>query len=183
MTTRDNPYAQPVPADNPGGRRRQRRDPDGDTPAAAPHHPDPTPDPTPPAPHPGPPPAPQQQPAGPRGSELANPAGGTLASVLTTGNHHQPGGGVDGVAMLAGLARMRQRPTDPMADYVSDSNRKLRWVQMAINQYAQLTGRTRQEVETAAMLGDHPIPADVLDANWLACYGYPRADYNPQAYR
>jgi hypothetical protein len=173
MTNRTDPFAAPVAADNPGGRRRERRDPDGDTAASAPHQPDPTPDPA-PAPQPGPAPAPHTT---PRAAAVATTGGGTLSSVLTNG------AAPDSVSMLAGLAGLRRRAVDPMADYVGDGTRKLRWIQQAVRQYAMLTGRNAQETETAALLGLDPIPADVLDANWLDCYGYPREQYDPQVYR
>jgi hypothetical protein len=129
---------------------------------------------------------PQPTAAYPRNQMAApNTTGGTLGHVLApeTHAHHQTtpdAPGQDSVSVLAGLARMRQAPTDPMADYTNDSTRKLRWIQAAITQYSNLTGRSRQDIETRALLGIEPIPRDVLDANWLALYNYPRDHYQPQ---
>jgi hypothetical protein len=119
------------------------------------------------------------------GLAATTPGGGTLDHVLTPNTttadpgHHPGPGATDSVHVLAGLARMRLAPVDPHKDWVSDATRKLRWIQMSIEQIAQLTGRTRQDIETRALLGTEPLPADVLDANWLAVYGYPRNHYQP----
>ncbi len=172
MTTND-PFAQPVAPSN--TTRSKRRDPDAAPPtqtAAA----DTTPSaaattvPTTPAPT----------------GDLEHtppPTGGTLGPVLapttgpaTTGDQT---GGQDSVSVLLGLARMRQNPVDPMNDYVTDGTRKLRYIQAAIHQVSQLTGRTRQDVETRALLGIEALPQDVLEANWQAIYGYPRDQYQP----
>lgn len=171
-----------------------RRDPDEDTP---------TPTPAPPS---EPPPAAPEPPADTEpGDERPKPGhpgptnphpsravahtdttadGGTLASVLTAPNH-APGGHhiPQGVAALAGLAAMRRRPVDPMRDWAGDGTRTPRWLSQAIRQYAILTGRETQEVQRDALLGTDRIPDDILDANWLDCYGFPRDQYDPQAYR
>jgi hypothetical protein len=178
--------------------RTSRRDPDAETvtpdptPPAAPQPPEPEavrPVPTQPGPHdplpqpPGPP-----QPTGPSrhaGAAVAARNGadtGTLASVLTAPQTSTPG--VNGnVAALAALAGMANRPKDPMQDWTGDGTRVLRWVGIAIRQYAMLTGRKTQEITANAILGTDPIPGDVLDAAWLTCYGYPRENYDPEAYR
>jgi hypothetical protein len=188
---RDN-FTDPVPPANTPRARRARRDPDQDTqtpadptPAAAPTATGPNgPGPTDPTPPPDPPTAPPTTP----GNGVAHNPGGTLGPVLapntntTTTNTSAPNsssGIQDSVAVLAGLARMRQNRVDPYNDWVADGTRNLRWVQAAIEHYAQLNGRTRQDVQTRALLGIEPIPADVLEANWLACYGYPRSQYQP----
>jgi hypothetical protein len=89
----------------------------------------------------------------------------------------------EGVAALASLGAMAERPVDPMTDWVGTGTRKPRWIAAAVKQYAQLSGREVQEVERDALLGIRPIPDDVLDAAWLRIYGYPRDRYNPQDYR
>lgn len=173
MTT--DPFAQPVAPVN-TGRGRKRRDPDDDpaTPqtAAADTTPSAAATTTPTSP-------------GSPAADLAQtppPAGGTLGPVLappTTPTADGGGTGHDSVSVLLGLARMRQQAVDPMADYVTDGTRTLRFVQQAIHQVAQLTGRTRQDVQTRALLGIERLPADVLEANFQAIYGYPRAQYQP----
>lgn len=153
---------------------RKRRDPDDPQTAAAVA--------TPPAAAPNPPTADAPVGETPRTDVAAPAGGGTLGHVLappTTGDDSQTGQTHDSVSVLVGLARMRQVPVDPYADYVSDGTRKLRWVQAAIEQVAQLTNRTRQEVETRALLGIEPLPTDVLEANWQAVYGYKRSEYQP----
>ncbi len=164
-----------------------RRDPDDDNPAAAPAAAPaapaavaPVPDPAPAAP---PPPVPAPTVPDPAPSALAStggqPGGGTLASVLAP----TPSGNPDSVSVLRSLAAMRNRPVDPMSDWVGDGTRTPRWIKAALSQYAQMTGRQVQDVQRDIMLGQDSIPADFLDANWLDCYGFPRAQYNPQDYR
>lgn len=177
--TKTDPFAAPVaPSNTPAPRRR--RDPDDDTTA-----PDPTPVAPPPAAPAAVPPSTGLAPAAPAAQ------GGTLASVLnttTTGSGPTAADPTtaataakpqDSVSMLLGLARMRQAPVDPYNDYGPDGTRKLKWVQAAIDQVHRLTGRSRQEIETRALLGIEPLPDDVLEANWQALYGYPRSEYQP----
>ena len=176
--TKLDPFAAPVAPSNVTPRRR--RDPDADTTA-----PDPTPVAT-----PAPPPAPAAvQPSTGLAPAAPPAAGGTLASVLTTTTTGPQTGdpttttappAQDSVSMLLGLARMRQAPVDPYDDYAPNGTRKLKWVQAAIDQVHRLTGRSRQEIETRALLGIEPLPDDVLEANWQALYGYPRSEYQPQ---
>lgn len=170
MSSRTDPFAVPVEPTN--TRRPRRRDPDAPTETAAAVA-------TPPAAAPN-----------PTGQEAAvahtDTTGGTLGAVLAPNTTTTSGDqrttttpAQDSISVLTGLARMRQTPVDPYTDYVGDGTRKLRWVQQAIEQVAQLTGRTRQDVETRALLGLEPLPADVLEANWRAIYGYPRSQYQP----
>jgi hypothetical protein len=72
--------------------------------------------------------------------------------------------------MLVNMAAMRSRAVDPMADYVGDGTRKLRFIREALHHYASLTGRQIQEVETSIMLGGDRIPDDLLDAHYLNLY-------------
>lgn len=175
--------------------RRQRRDPDADTPPPAAAVPPPVPEANRPT-EPGPadplpqPPGPAQPPTVPRATPPAvstpgnGAGGGTLASVLTAPNRHSNGHSVsEGVAALAALAGMSTRPTDPMADWTGDGTRIPRFVAAAARQYATLTGRKTQEIYRNALLGLDPIPVDLLDANWLNLYGFPRDQYDPEAYR
>jgi hypothetical protein len=172
-------------------RPRRRRDPDDDTPTTpAPPAPAPAAPPAATQPEPAPQPGPTDPtpPPAPVNSAVAHPApatpGGTLSTVLTAPNHAPSGHAIpEGVAALAGLAAMRRRAVDPMQDWTGDGTRTPRWLSQAIRQFAQLTGRKTQDVQRDALLGVEPIPADILDANWLDCYGYPRDQYDPQAYR
>lgn len=166
MSSRTDPFAVPVEPTN--IRRPRRRDPDETPETAAAVA-------TPPAAAPT---------TTPQAAAVAHAdtAGGTLGAVLaptTTTPGDEPTPGHDSVSVLTGLARMRQTPVDPYTDYVGDGTRKLRWIQSAIEQVAHLTGRTRQDVETRALLGIEPLPADVVEANWRALYGYPRSQYQP----
>lgn len=167
----------------------RRRDPDAaETPAppasTAPTPPTPT-DPTPPPPPAAPEPVPAAQPVNTPAVQPPPPAagGGTLASVLTAPNHRQHPSVSEGVAALAGLAGMAARPVDPLEDWGADGTRTPRWLAAAVRQYAVLTGRKTQEVQRDALLGVRPIPDDVLDAQWLHHYGYPREQYRPEDYR
>lgn len=190
--TKQQPTFGAVRPDNVRQRPAARRDPDDEpTPAPAPAAPPPPstapegPGPT--EPNPVPPPAQQvpeapHRPAPPLTSAVAPAGGGTLASVLTA-PHHQRHSVSEGVAALAGLAGMAARPVDPMEDWTGDGTRTPRWIAAAVRQYAQLTGRKTQEVQRDALLGIRALPDDVLDAQWLHHYGYPREQYSAEAYR
>jgi hypothetical protein len=179
--TKQDPFTAPVTPANTRAPRR-RRDPDADTtetaaaaatpPAAAPTTPD-TPEQT-PAPV-----VPPSRTSVAQTTDTTTP-GGTLGHVLASPTTPADGGQPDtpgSLAVLVGLARMRQVPVDPYSDFVADGTRKLRFVQKTIEQVASLSGRTRQDVETRALLGIEPLPDDVLEANWQAIYGYPRSEY------
>jgi hypothetical protein len=175
-----NEFAAPVTPSNTPRPARRRRDPDDTTPqTAAVVATPPTAAPT------TPPPQQVAAPQPPTGLAATHPTGGTLDHVLTPTTTAPgqpapaPGQQTTSVDVLTGLARMRLTPVDPHKDYVADSTRELRWIANSIAQIANLTGRTRQDVKTRALLGIEPLPTDVLDANWLALYGYPRDQYRP----
>lgn len=127
------------------------------------------------------PPEPDHTPEPPAASPPAirepDPTDTLLASKIASNGQTTPGEADmadSGSTMLLALAKMRTREVDPMADYVGDGTRKLRFVQDAINLYASLTGTTRQEVETAIFLGRDRLPEDALDAAYLNLYKRPR---------
>jgi hypothetical protein len=86
----------------------------------------------------------------------------------------QDGQVTDSTAMLAGLVNLRRKTPDPMADYVADGTRMLRWVQATVAHVSALTGRTQQEVLRDALVGSTPLPADLLDAHYADLYGKTR---------
>lgn len=158
-----------VPANT---RTVRRRDPDDVTPQAA------AAEATPPAAAPTPPPAPTPPTPVPGSTAvIADRSGGTLADVLapdtTADQPTQP----DSVTVLAGMARMRRAPTDPYRDLVPVGTRLPRAVADAIAQISALTGRRQQDILLRAVLGIEPLPDDVLDGQFLALYGRPRATF------
>jgi hypothetical protein len=159
-------FSTPVRTD-PAPRRSTRRDPDAAPPATV------QPAAAPPVTHTPPPAAPSP----------GNPAAGeTLADVFTSVKSGDTSVS-EGVAALSALAGMRRKAVDPFRDWVPDGNRLPRFVSNAIRQTALLTGAKVQDVHRDAVLGIRPLPEDVLDANWLDLYGYPRSQYNAEAYR
>lgn len=118
--------------------------------------------------------APPVEPTATAAAPTVEQPGNSLASKLASSTGHDGQAAPDPAAMLLNLAAMRQQQVDPMLDYVADGTRQLRWVQAAVQHYAAMTGRSQQDITRDAMLGVHPIPAELLDAHYQLIYGRPR---------
>lgn len=83
--------------------------------------------------------------------------------------------GDDTARVVAGLVNMRRKPVDPMADYVADGTRLLRFVKDAVAHEAALRGISAQQILTDALLGVRPLSPELLDAHYVDLYGEPRS--------
>lgn len=72
--------------------------------------------------------------------------------------------------VISGLVGLRRKRVDPMADYVPDGTRLLRFVKEAVAHEAALTNRTVQEILRDALLGTRPLSKDLLDAHYASLY-------------
>lgn len=172
------------PVTNPNRPVKSRRpDPDAEAPAPAPA-PSPVAAPA-PAPRPTPEPSePDVQTATvDRMDDVDIPQSGLYASMLASKQSDiAPAASVNApatradeqVLSIGDMIRLRKQRVDPFSDYDTDSTRQLIWIRDAVGFIADLTGRTKQEVYRDALLGDKPLPEDVLDHFFADRYGYPR---------
>lgn len=82
--------------------------------------------------------------------------------------------------ILAGMAQLRQKPVDPMTDYVKDGTRQLAWVQDTIQTQAFMTNKKQQELVRDVMLGEDRLDPALLDSSYLARYQRPRPRPQPE---
>lgn len=155
-------FDEPIQPDNIRTRRKHRPDPDATSPA--------TPAPVTEQAH-----LPEQR----RATTPPASDGGLLASMIASKqaaplNQERLPPTPDVTLNLGDLIRARRRRVDPFEDWTGDGTRQLPWIQDAITIVADLTGRTRQEVQRDAILGITPIPPEVLDGTFQERYGYRR---------
>lgn len=114
-------------------------------------------------------------PPSPPPAEDAEQVASKLASELLAS---KPASGVTAVELrdqiLAGMAQLRQKPVDPMTDYVKDGTRFLAWIQDTVQQQAFMTNKKQQELVRDVMLGEDRLDPTLLDASYLARYHRPR---------
>lgn len=128
--------------------------------------------------------APAPETPAPAGRELAPRATDTSAYGVFAGHATtEPDGTASEtgpVLTIQGLLGMRAKKVKPFEDYVSDSTRTLRIIQVVVDLIVDNSpGVTKQEVVRDAMLGITPLPPALLAEAFKAEYGYDMPELRP----